>query len=620
MNQLEAGHKRLRSKTDDVELDKTKDLNQMRHNGGSYEKNHEVAIVDNRVKLVVEPVHKFPVIRPDKYVRLYVNDEEKDDSVVVSNEVEIRIETSDQMPYNSVDIRVTEDKLKAYLTLNKRPGRKVRPVIIEDPYNIADYIVTTEEEIFTDDTEIKAGEVRKEIEEAGIRFGLKKEAISQAIKNPGEEFLIAEGKPPVPSVDAKIVHNFDEKTVVTHDERRAADKDGIEKIDYFGFIKIYSVKPGQILAVKAEPRHGKPGIDVYGQEIPVEEPKDIEWNIGEGVILIGNRAVATRSGRPVIENGKLSVLNIFYVDKDVDITVGSINYNGDVLVSGSVAEHFAVKATGLIKVGKNVSHATIEAGGDIWINGNIFGSKVTAGGSSAYYQQVAYNFEKLSSTFEEVEEAVSSLKEESLFKNSTERQLICGLFETKYKETREIISDLVEHQSMLAEDLQNPKILAVINELKIFLDCTAHNIDLVVLGFIKREVGKICRIFGNIANKKSSIYTEYVQNSFLQATGDIKINKKGAFNSTLISGGKVIIDGMPGVFRGGKIKAREAVIVRELGSIGGSKVEVEVEEDGKIIIDQVYDNVFIKIGGRVHRLDREMKNIKARLHKGEILL
>ena len=123
-------------------------------------------------------------------------------------------------------------------------------------------------------------------------------------------------------------------------------------------------------------------------------------------------------------------------------------------------------------MGKNVSHATIEAGGDIWINGNIFGSKVTAGGSSAYYQQVAYNFEKLSSTFEEVEEAVSSLKEESLFKNSTERQLICGLFETKYKETREIISDLVEHQSMLAEDLQNPKILAVINELKIFLDCT----------------------------------------------------------------------------------------------------------------------------------------------------
>lgn len=618
---MKAGHKRLRLKTDDGKLDVKKDnIDQMRENDRPSTKNLEIAIVDNRVKLMIEPVHKFPVIRPDKYVRLYVNDEEKEDSVIVSNEAEIRIEISDQMPQNSVDIRVTEDKLKAYLTLTKKPGKKMRTVIIEDPYNIADYIITTEEEVITDDTEINVGEVRKEIEGAGIRFGLKKEGISQAIKHPGEEFLIAEGKPPVPSVDAKIVYNFEEKTVVTHDERREADKDGIEKIDYFGFINIYSVKPGQILASKTKPRRGKPGIDVYGQEIPVEEPKDIEWNIGEGVILIGNRAVATRSGRPIIENGKLSILNIFYVDKDVDITVGSINYNGDVLINGSVAEHFTVKATGLIKVGRNVSHATIEAGGDIWINGNIFGSKITAGGSSAYYQQIAYYFEKLYSTFEEVEEAVLSLKEESLFKNSTERQIIFGLFETKYKETREIISDLVEHQSMLAEDLQNPKVLSVINELKVFLDCAFHNIDLVALSFIKREVDKIRRIFGNIANKKSSIYTEYVQNSFLQATGDIKINKKGAYNSTLISGGKVIIDGVPGVFRGGKIKAREAVIVRELGSIGGSKVEVEVEEDGKIIIDQVYDNIFIKIGGRVHRLDREMKNIKARLHKGEILL
>lgn len=71
------------------------------------------------------------------------------------------------------------------------------------------------------------------------------------------------------------------------------------------------------------------------------------------------------------------------------------------------------------------------------------------------------------------------------------------------------------------------------------------------------------------------------------------------------------------MFRGGKIKAREAVIVREPGSIGGSKVEVEVDEDGKIIIDKVFDNVFIKIGGRIHRLDSEFNaNTIFRFHKG----
>lgn len=89
----------------------------------------------------------------------------------------------------------------------------------------------------------------------------------------------------------------------------------------------------------------------------------------------------------------------------------------------------------------------------------------------------------------------------SLFKNSTERQLICGVFETKHKDTREIINDLVEYQSMLVEDLQTPKLLSVINELKLFSDCADQNIDLASLGFIKREVGKVCRIFENIANK-----------------------------------------------------------------------------------------------------------------------
>ncbi|HEY8344346.1 MAG TPA: hypothetical protein VIL66_04040 [Bacillota bacterium] len=122
---MKAGHKRLRLKTDDGKLDVKKDnIDQMRENDRPSTKNLEIAIVDNRVKLMIEPVHKFPVIRPDKYVRLYVNDEEKEDSVIVSNEAEIRIETSDQMPQNSVDIRVTEDKLKAYLTLTKKPGKK----------------------------------------------------------------------------------------------------------------------------------------------------------------------------------------------------------------------------------------------------------------------------------------------------------------------------------------------------------------------------------------------------------------------------------------------------------------------------------------------------------------
>ena len=582
--------------------------------------NQVISIVDNRVVLNIDPVHKFPVIRPDRYISLYVNGEQRSGSIIVSNEVEITIETIDQKPLNQIDIKVTIDKLKAYLTINQQYGKKLRPIIIKDPSNVVDFIITTEEEIMIDHPKVKIEEIYKKIKELDIKFGLKDMAIAQAIENPGEKFLIAEGKSPVDSIDAKMDYIFAQKELTTNEANSSKPINSLGKIDYFGFTKINSVRPGQILATKTPPEYGKPGINIFGQEIPVREPKDLDWMIGDGVTIIKNKAVAIKSGRPVIDNGKLSIFNIFYVEKDVDITVGSIDFNGDVIINGDVCDNFSVIATGIIKVGRNVSHAKIEAGGSIWIDGSVISSKIIAGGSSAYHQHIEYDLNCLLKIFEEVEESVSALKEETLFKNLSEREIIFGLLETKYKNTTELIKELLEYQAMLADDLKTPELLSIVNELKIFLDSTNQSINLRLLGLLKKKVGKVCRIYMNIANTKASIHVNYIQNSSVQATGDIIIKSKGAYNSTLKAGGEVLINGVPGVFRGGEIKARKAVVVRELGSIGGSRVEVQVDGDGKITAERVYDNVYINIGGRLFKLNKEMRNINARLdNNGQIV-
>ena len=574
-----------------------------------------ISIVDNRIVLKIDPVDKFPVIRPDKNVNLYVDGENREGPVIVSKEAEITFVINDQLPKNSVDIIVTKDKLKAYLIIKKQKGKKLRPVLIKDPCNVVDFVITTEEESLIDDNKIDTEEINKKVRELNIKFGFNSEVISQAIENPGEKFIIAEGKPPVNSVDAKINYVFKKQ------KTKAKEEKSLGKVDYFGFKEINSVRPGQVLAVKKPPQYGKPGINIFGEEIPVQEPKDIEWNIGDGVTIIGDKAVAIKSGRPVINNGKLLIFNVFYVEKDVDISVGSINYNGDVTINGDVCDNFSVIATGIIKVGRNVSHAKIEAGGSILIDGSVISSKIIAGGLSAYHQRIEYNLQNLYTTFEKVEESVLALKKENLFENLSERELIFGLFETKYKNITELINELLRFQAMLADDLKTPELFSVINELKIFLDTTNLSIDLTLLGVIKRKVGKVCGIYKNITNTKASIQANYLQNSVVQATDDILIKKEGAYNSTLDAGGKVIISGVPGVFRGGKIKAHKAVIVRELGSIGGSRVEVQVAEDGKITAEKVYDNVYIKIGGRLVKLNKKMRNINARLdNNGQIVL
>ncbi len=62
------------------------------------------------------------------------------------------------------------------------------------------------------------------------------------------------------------------------------------------------------------------------------------------------------------------------------------------------------------------------------------------------------------------------------------------------------------------------------------------------------------------------------------------------------------------------------MVVRELGSIGGSRVDVQVDADGRISAEKVYDNVFINIGGRLLKLNKEMRNINARLDQnGQIV-
>ncbi|HHT48489.1 MAG TPA: DUF342 domain-containing protein, partial [Firmicutes bacterium] len=153
------------------------------------------------------------------------------------------------------------------------------------------------------------------------------------------------------------------------------------------------------------------------------------------------------------------------------------------------------------------------------------------------------------------------------------------------------------------------------------LEGTKHRINLKKLGLLTRKIGRLSNFYSKIENPEASVYANYIQNSFIEATGDIIVQGKGAYNSILEAGGNVKITGLPGVFRGGRIKAGKGVVVSELGSVGGSRVDVQVDERGSIRAEKVYDNVFINIGGRLLKLNKEMRNINARLDQnGQIIL
>ena len=153
---------------EDNQVTKDQDYKDEVNNGSALISSDKViSIVDNRIVLKVDPIDKFPVIRSDKKVNLYVDGKKREGPIIVSNEVEITIETIDQSPHSSVDIKVTNDKLKAYLIINKQVGKRLCPILIKDPYNVVDFVITTKEEVLVDDNKIRTF-VKKKTAIAGV--------------------------------------------------------------------------------------------------------------------------------------------------------------------------------------------------------------------------------------------------------------------------------------------------------------------------------------------------------------------------------------------------------------------------------------------------------------------
>ncbi len=182
--------------------------------------------------------------------------------------------------------------------------------------------------------------------------------------------LIAEGTKPVNGSDARIIYNFD--TDRTHIQLK--EKNG--RVDFKEQNLIKNVVEGQALARKVPAEPGQSGRTVTGRLLPAEDGKDVEIGIGKNVRLSedGNTAIAEINGQVLMINGKINVEPIYVVNGDVNLkNSGNVIFLGTVLVKGSVADGFKVKAAGNIEIMGNVGKSELDAEGDIIIHQGVNG-------------------------------------------------------------------------------------------------------------------------------------------------------------------------------------------------------------------------------------------------------
>lgn len=232
---------------------------------------------------------------------------------------------------------------------------------------------------------IKIEDVILELKKMGVTFGLKGEYLKNLAKQgfPFGQYLIAEGKNPIPGKDATA-----ECLVEMAPEPPEIEFDDEEKESRYFPVRITNVRKGDKLVRYVPPTKGVPGMTVLGKEILPMPGKAIPLPKGINTDFLdsnNNYLIATKSGNFEWDGIKAKVDPEYTVRGDLSILNGEvIEFYGSMIVTGDIKSGITVKIGGDLTVYGTVEDVVIECGGNVVIKGGLFGAgrgKVTAMGS-----------------------------------------------------------------------------------------------------------------------------------------------------------------------------------------------------------------------------------------------
>lgn len=259
---------------------------------------------------------------------------------------QIDLEKSDLSKDGTVEVRISSDKMEAYIIITPSIG---------------------DGEAITFEKALNA------IKGAGVVYGINEEAVTNAVNDfSGNPELIARGEPAIPGKDSEIKFLFSET------EKKISPTvmdDG--SVDLRDIGSIANVEAGEKLVQKIPPEEGTPGKTVTGLEVEAKKGKDLKLFSGKNTTISddGTFIVATAPGRPALRQNKFFVEPVYRVTGNVDYSTGNINFVGSVVVRGWVKDGFSIKAGGDIEVDQGVDDAFLESGGNINVKYGIQGGE-----------------------------------------------------------------------------------------------------------------------------------------------------------------------------------------------------------------------------------------------------
>lgn len=214
--------------------------------------------------------------------------------------------------------------------------------------------------------------VRRFLSEKGVNSGIIEENLRELLEKQlyGREILIAEGTQPQNGVDGYYEYKFN----LDYSKKPKIRPDGT--VDYWSIKMLETVEEGQVIAVYHKAYQGTDGMNVKGKIVLAKRGRDQVPLRGKGFERSedGNIYTALVNGKIEMMNGRITILPVYEVSGDVDLSVGNIDFRGDVIIHGGVCSGVSIKATGTITIDGIVEGAQIEAGKDVVLRSGVMGA------------------------------------------------------------------------------------------------------------------------------------------------------------------------------------------------------------------------------------------------------
>ena len=212
-----------------------------------------------------------------------------------------------------------------------------------------------------------------------VRFGIDEDMIAYIVQNGeyGRSYQVAAGTPPVSGSEGYYEYFFERDSREFEPKIR---KDG--SVDYSPSIRVVEI--GAKVAEYHPAKPGNFGYTVFEEKIAPPVSRELSPLQCINVERRGNEYYATARGRIGLRESTLEVRSNLTIDGDAGYAMGTISFNGDVIVNGDVFTDVVIHAGGNITVEGVVEGALLKAGGNIIVHHGIHGKHkavIEAGGS-----------------------------------------------------------------------------------------------------------------------------------------------------------------------------------------------------------------------------------------------